>query len=652
MGRFVCLVLLALPVMGMAQTPQAENAPKVTPPDRDTLAAINAKRVELLELIQDSNPSPDVLVYAKAVEWIARHGEWYGPNAGKQTLAVLDAGIARAKEWKEKPAIPSWLKVRGKPVIRGYLSRVDGSVQPYAMTIPEGYDPTRKDNRLDILLAGRDATKTEVKFIATRETAKAGKKNDWVVIEPYGRGNNAYRWAGETDVFDCSEHHDYDFVSINDVPEKLFQFDPARTVLRGFSMGGAGTWHIGLHHPMRFAAIAPGAGFTVTRGYVRNLPETLPGYIEKCLRIYDAADYAENVAILPVVAYSGEKDPQIAAARNVEDRIKDTPTIRPFLHFVAPGLEHKQPPEWLAKIDEELAAFLPRKPRQNIRFVTYTPKYGEADWVRVFALTKQYEKATVEARLRNGNPTITTSNVRFLGLKPTTENVKSITIDGQQFDWPKPENETENYAILHHEGNVWKLVDEAKLEASLNEMPIKRTDLQGPIDDTFMSSFFVVPPKGVPMHKDMAVFAGESMQRFSREWDKWMRGKMPRNGDEQLNHLVLFGDPGCNPRLAEILPKLPITWNEKELIVNGVKYDPSTHIPVLIYPNPNNPDRYVVINSGHTFHEADFQGTNALLYPRLGDWAVLKPTPTRDNPSAAEVVAAGLFDENWKFRKP
>ena len=79
-----------------------------------------------------------------------------------------------------------------------------------------------------------------------------------------------------------------------------------------------------------------------------------------------------------------------------------------------------------------------------------------------------------------------------------------------------------------------------------------------------------------------------------------------------------------------------------------------THLPVLIYPNPFArvaSGGYVVINSGHTFREADLKGTNALLYPRLGDWAVLKPKPTKDDPAGFEVIDAGLFDENWQFPK-
>jgi hypothetical protein len=52
-------------------------------------------------------------------------------------------------------------------------------------------------------------------------------------------------------------------------------------------------------------------------------------------------------------------------------------------------------------------------------------------------------------------------------------------------------------------------------------------------------------------------------------------------------------------------------------------------------------DRYIVLNSGHTFGEKEFRGTNALLFPRLGDYAVLKRDGT--------VVLAGLFGENWEL---
>jgi hypothetical protein len=49
----------------------------------------------------------------------------------------------------------------------------------------------------------------------------------------------------------------------------------------------------------------------------------------------------------------------------------------------------------------------------------------------------------------------------------------------------------------------------------------------------------------------------------------------------------------------------------------------------------------VVINSGHTFGEAEFLETNALLFPRLGDWGVLS---TADE----SIISSGYFDEEWR----
>jgi hypothetical protein len=139
------------------------------------------------------------------------------------------------------------------------------------------------------------------------------------------------------------------------------------------------------------------------------------------------------------------------------------------------------------------------------------------------------------------------------------------------------------------------------------------------------------------------------MERFQNEFAKWMRGDVLVIDDADLspeqisaNNLVLFGDPGSNQVLASIIDSLPpLEWTEEGLKLAGQDYDVATNLPVLIYPNPLNPDRYVVVNSGHTFGEAEYLGTNALLFPRLGDWAVLS---TADE----STVAAGFFDEQWR----
>lgn len=81
--------------------------------------------------------------------------------------------------------------------------------------------------------------------------------------------------------------------------------------------------------------------------------------------------------------------------------------------------------------------------------------------------------------------------------------------------------------------------------------------------------------------------------------------------------------------IRRVLPKLPLRWPERGNLL------------AMIYPNPLNPKRYVVLNSGHTFHEAELKGTNALLFPRLGDYAIIRE-------SDGAVIKAGLFDSHWK----
>ena len=74
-------------------------------------------------------------------------------------------------------------------------------------------------------------------------------------------------------------------------------------------------------------------------------------------------------------------------------------------------------------------------------------------------------------------------------------------------------------------------------------------------------------------------------------------------------------------------------------------YPAADHVLVMIYPNPLNPRRYVVINSGHTFRETEFRGTNALVYPRLGDFAVLRL-------DAGKATAGNVGRTSRTFRRP
>jgi hypothetical protein len=69
---------------------------------------------------------------------------------------------------------------------------------------------------------------------------------------------------------------------------------------------------------------------------------------------------------------------------------------------------------------------------------------------------------------------------------------------------------------------------------------------------------------------------------------------------------------------------------------------------VLVFPNPLNPQRYVVINSGFTFREFDYLN-NARQSPKLPDWAVLDTSVPAGPHYAGGVTDAGFFDETWQL---
>lgn len=664
LSRLTAVVLL--PVLVSALGAQDFAPPPPNAPDAATRKTIEEKTQRLGKLVEflrkQSVRDPalaDVEIFHKAAQMILRHSEFYHKDAAAWALRTLDAGMIRASQVAQGET--PWFQQSGQDVARAYRSRIDGSVQPYSVCYPADYgkDP-RKKWRTDVVLHGRDSSITEAKFLAQHDGTKpAPKDQHFIRIDIYGRGNNAYRWAGETDVFEAIES--FHFVERMLGRESLL--DLHRVVLRGFSMGGAGTWHLGLHHPNRWCVLGPGAGFTTTHGYIRNLPETLPDYQEKCLRIYDAVNYVENVFDVPVVAYGGSKDPQLQAARNIEDRLK--PLGLSMTHLISPGLAHSFPPEWQKKAEAEYAKFAgPEKGRAEypprIRFVTYTLRYPSCAWVEILGLNRHYERARVEAEKTDSGFSVKTENCRALRLQLpelSPEVPLEVTIDRESLKtMPYRGAAGPLNVYLEREGANWRAVLPQRLLVDRLRRPQKEPGLQGPIDDAFTNSFLCVRGTRKPWHESTHKYANAELERFQRVWNKYLRGELPVKDDDDLTeddiaskHLILFGDPASNGVLAQVLDKLPLQWTRESIVWAGKTYAAEQHVPVMIYPNPLNAKRYVVINSGHTFRAADLQGTNALLYPRLGDYAVLKLAPSEKDPLATEVVTAGLFDDFWRL---
>lgn len=586
---------------------------------------------------------PDVQIFSKGVAWALRYEDRLTPKDEALIKKGLDRGLARAAEMAAGRS--PWAAKKGR-VVRGYRSAIDDSIQPYGVIVPAGYDPARAI-RLDVVLHGSQQPRglSELLFMdrfdGENVPAGPGPDQDFIELHPLARVENGYRWAGETDVFEAIE-----------AACRAYTIDRSRIVLRGMSAGASGTWHVGLTHPDRFAALGPYCGYvdthrfseTPVKSFIRVGP--LPEYQERTLSMLDAVDYAANARMVPVVAAIGDKD-VFFECHQIMSRAMEREGLH-LLNLISPGTGHViDPPvfkEQLRRISECVAAVSDRAPR-HVHFVTWTLKYSRCHWLEALSLREHYVRAELEGEigedgiLRMQDP----KNIDRFAILPPASAARRIQVGSQEVSLPRAGGERP--IILEWSEGKW-------IQGNASPIGGKRPGLQGPIDDAFTAPFLCVRGTSPAWNADVQACADAALHRFSEEWRFYFRAELPIKDDGQVTkedlarrHLVLFGDPGSNRWIGQALSGLPLTWTRQHLQIRGKSYSAADHVPVLVCPNPipGAEGRYLVLNSGHTFHKEELK-LNYLTFPRLGDWAVLAIA----GPSGETTIEAGLFDERWR----
>ena len=87
---------------------------------------------DLLELL------PDVQIYHNAVRYALAYDEFFNVREVAVAKKLLEQGMERAGQLREGKA--PWNTATGL-VVRGYVSKIDGSVQPYGLVVPASYQP-------------------------------------------------------------------------------------------------------------------------------------------------------------------------------------------------------------------------------------------------------------------------------------------------------------------------------------------------------------------------------------------------------------------------------------------------------------------------------------------------------------------------------
>jgi len=601
----------------------------------------------------------EVLVFARAIELALEYSTLYSDaeiNQARDLANVALERVANGNNWlhdviqsdpqtQAKEASP-----KPRLVVGGFRSKIDGSIQPYGLVLPASLklDDTTP-LRLDVWLHGRGEKVCEVQFLSQRskQVGEIAPENT-IVLHPFGRYSNAFKFAGEIDVLEAIDH-----------VKKLFPIDMNRINIRGFSMGGAGCWQLAVHYPGTWMAATPGAGFCETREFLKGFQQEdfVPtAFQEPLLNWYDCPQWGNNLCHLPTIAYSGELDKQKQAADLMERTLQDR-GIK-LTHLIGPETAHKLHPESKTEIEKrltELAATASNRFPLEVDFTTYTLRYHQCDWVSIEGLEEHWQEARVQAKFETFDLLrVSTKNVSRLAIGPLDDNaltqLKSLVVDSQEL--AKPLNAAATIYLIKRE-DKWAF-DEIETQGELLR---KRPGLQGPIDDAFMSPFVFVTPNDVQKPSLVDRWVASEYKHATGEWRRHFRGDVVAksvseiSADDKLNkNLILFGTPQSNPLIAEVLQRMPIAWTRTMLAADLRKHSPDKSVLIAIYPSPFATDRYVVINSGFTFREYAYLN-NARQVPMLPDWAVIDVTDGATTQMPGNVVEAGFFDEFWGLRK-
>lgn len=646
----ICAALGACGAHGaeIAQPPQIQ---RVLPPvgldiPADVSQRLNKKLAALRLQFRSLAKHPlaaDVEIFFKAVELALEFREFYDPKDYAKADKLLTEAEARMGQLAKGGA--SWTTQSGL-VVRGYYSSIDGSPQPYGMVIPEKLDRSRPPP-LFIWLHGRGDKATDLHFINERMTSPGQVAPPYaIVVHPFGRQCVGFKHAGEVDVLEAAA-----------AAEKHYHTDPARRVLIGFSMGGAGAWHLGAHFASRWALVCPGAGFAETARYVKLKPEDYPpDYVQQLWGLYDAPAYVRNLFNTETIAYSGELDKQIQAAQVMEEAF--AAHGRTLTHLIGPKTEHKYEPqakaELLARIEKQLQKPAVEFPEQ-VFVQTRTTDYGRQNWVAIEGLESHWKESRVDAIRKGDRVELNSANVSRLSLHllGSAWRIARVKIDGAELAEPAGGAAT-TQIVLEKQNSGWKwLPEELSRAAGLRKQP----GLCGPIDAAFMSRFVVVRPGQPSKNPRLQAWIDFELEHFLSRWKGLMRGAAVVKRDAEVTeedirdcNLILWGDPESNALLKRLTgEQFPLRWSAAEIQLGAAKATAADHVPALIYPNPLNPRKYVVVNSGLTFREAHDR-TNSQQNPKLPDWALIDMRQPPSAEAPGKIAAAGFFGERWEAR--
>jgi len=286
---------------------EAGPVPDVSAPRAAALAALARARAATLDDVARTISLPSIERLVQDADARAAH-----VTVPDRDWAFVRRTLDTAREYAQRLAAgDDPYRAATGVMVKAYRADWDGTLQPYALYVPHDYD-ARRPWPLIVALHGAFSDHRHnlrrVFGVDNRpgETDAEASRNELplpyvpaIVVSPSGRGElMGWGGLGEEDAWRV----------LGDV-RRAYNVDPDRISLTGLSMGGGGTWSIGLRHPETFAALAPVCAFTDARRLIR--PEDAFLYDLKLLDAMSPLPIAENAAGMRVLIFHGSADPAV-----------------------------------------------------------------------------------------------------------------------------------------------------------------------------------------------------------------------------------------------------------------------------------------------------------------------------------------------------
>lgn len=551
--------------------------------------------------------------------------------------------------------------------VRTFVSRIDGSVQYFAVTPQrERAQGEFRDERPALFLTLHGAS-----VEASGQAAAYDHKNWGHIIAPTNRRPFGFDWE---------DWGRLDAVEVLDIAAGLFDADPDRVYLTGHSMGGHGTWNLAAQFPDRFAAIGPSAGWISFWSY--GGLETFGSDTPVRDAFSRAASPSDTLALLPnyaglgVYILHGDADDNVPVQQAREMRSHLAAFHRNFAYYERPGAGHwwgNECVDW-PPMFEFFRANVRAPSADQVRFVTSSPGVSATSrWATVLEQTEAMRPSRVDLSLDAGAGRIegTTENVARLALDPrgmrrtvtrtgaqggTVEATApapgeplSILLDGETVALV-PES-LDRPIYLSRLGGAWRLDDGPRPGR-------KGPHRDGPFKSAFGNRTLLVYATGGTEDENAWAFA---KARFDAETFKY-RG----NGAFQVvsdrafldapagspladpaRNVVLYGNASTNAAWGALLEGRAIDLTRDILRVGGAVLRGGDHGLLAVRPRAGSDTALVGIVGGTT--PAGCRATDRLPYFVSGvaypDYTVLSPEVYERGIEG--VIDAGFFAGDW-----